>query len=93
MEQVILLSYAAAELRNGKVHSTEYTSAHGMKLARKIVLGFDEVQVGYSSIRSWIKRSRFQNETDTSNRLSAAWRDFPGIVPSLWKALGAAESG
>ncbi len=58
IEQVVFLNYIAAELRNGKVHSSEYTSAHGMRLARKLVLGLDEEQVGYGSILGWIKKSR-----------------------------------
>jgi hypothetical protein len=87
IEQVVFLSYIAGELRNGKVHSSEYTSAHGMRLVRKLVLGLDEEQVGYSSIRGWIETSRFKKDAGVRKKLSATWAEFPGMVPSLWRAL------
>jgi hypothetical protein len=37
IEQVVFLSYIAAELRNGKVHTAAYTSPRGIRLARKLV--------------------------------------------------------
>ena len=90
IEQVVFFSYIAAELRNGKVHTAAYTSPHGIRLARKLVLGLDEGGVGYGSIRNWIDESRFKNDPQVYKRLSATWAEFQGIVPSLWNALGAA---
>jgi hypothetical protein len=90
IEQVVFLNYIAAELRNGKVHSSEYTSPHGMRLARKLVLGLDETRVGYSSIRGWIEQHpRFKKNVEVRKKLAATWVEFPGIVPSLWRALEA----
>jgi hypothetical protein len=91
IEQVVFLSYIASELRNGKVHTAEHTSAHGMWLARKLVLGLDERGVGYGNIQGWIKESRFKKDAEVhKKKISAIWAEFPGIVPMLWKALGAA---
>lgn len=93
IEQVVFLNYIAAELRNGKMHSAEYTPPHDMRLARKLVLGLDEDQVGYSSIRGWIERHpRFKKDPEVRKKLSATWAEFPGIVPSLWRALLATEA-
>jgi hypothetical protein len=93
IEQLVFLNYIAAELRNGKVHSSEYTSAQGMRLVRKLVLGIDEGQVGYGSIVGWIKKSRFRKDVEVhKKKLSAIWAEFPGVAPSLWKALGATEA-
>ena len=92
IEQVVFLNYIAAELRTGKVHSSEYTSPHGMRLARKLVLGLDEGRVGHGSIMGWMKISRFKKDAEVRRRLSATWAEFPGIVPMLWKALGASEA-
>jgi len=89
IEQVVFLSYIAAELRNGKVHTSEYTSPHGIRLARKLVLGLDEEQVGYGKIRGWIDASRFKKNVEVRNKLSATWVEFPGIVPIVWRALNA----
>jgi hypothetical protein len=89
IEQVVFLNYIAAELRNGKVHTAEYTSPHGMRLMRKLVLGLDEGRVGYGSIREWIKSSRFKKDAEVRKKLAATWVEFPGIVPSLWRALEA----
>jgi hypothetical protein len=93
IEQVVFLNFIAAELRNGKIHSSEYTLPHGMRLARKLFLGLDEAQVGYSSIRGWIEQHpRFKKNTEVRKRLSATWAEFRGIVPSLWRALEATEA-
>jgi hypothetical protein len=92
IEQVVFLNYIADELRNGKVHSSEYTSARGMRLARTLILGIDEEQVGHGSILNWIKTSRFKKDAEVRQKLSARWADFPGIVPVLWRALGASEA-
>lgn len=90
---MVLLNYIAAELRNGKVHSADYTSPHGMRLARKLVLGLDEGRVGHGSIRGWIgEHPRFKKDADVRKKLSATWAEFPGIVPMLWRALGASEA-
>ncbi len=92
IQQEIFLNFLASELRNGKVHSAEYTSPHGMRLARKLILGLDEARVGNGSIRVWIGKSRFKNEAQIYKKLSATWAEFPGIVPSLWRALEATEA-
>jgi len=91
IEQVVFLSYITAELRNGKVHTAEYTSPNGIRIARKLVLGLDEERVGHGSIREWIKSSRFRKDAQQLyEQFSGTWAEFPGIVPSLWRALGAA---
>jgi hypothetical protein len=54
-----------------------------MRLARKLVLGLDEGRVGHSSIRDWMKKTRFKREAEVNKRLSVTWAEFPGIVPSL----------
>ena len=94
IEQVVFLNYIAAELRNGRVHSSEYTSPHGMRLARKLVLGLDEGQVGHGSIRGWIeKHPRFKKDSQQIyNRFAGTWTEVPGIVPMLWRALGVSEA-
>ena len=93
IEQVVFLSYIADELRNGKVHTAAYTSPHGILLARKLVLGLDEGRVGHGSIRNWIKTSRFKKDSQqVYNRFAGTWAEFPGIVPMLWRALGAPEA-
>jgi hypothetical protein len=61
-----------------------------MRLARKLVLGLDDAQVGYSSIRGWIEQHpRFKKNAEVRKKLAATWVEFPGIVPSLWRALEA----
>ncbi len=93
IEQVVFLSYIAAELRNGKVHTAEYTSPRGIRLARKMVLGIDEVQMGHGSIRNWIRTSRFKKDSQqVYNRFAGTWAEFPGIVPILWRALEATSA-
>jgi len=73
------------------VHTAEYTSPNGIRIARKLVLGLDEERVGHGSIREWIKSSRFRKDAQQLyEQFSGTWAEFPGIVPSLWRALGAA---
>jgi len=60
---------------------------------RKLVLGLDEERVGYGSIVGWIKKSRFRKDVEVhKKKLSAIWPEFPGVAPSLWKALAASEA-
>jgi hypothetical protein len=74
-------------------HSSEYTSPNGMRLARKLVLGLDEGQVGHGGIRNWIKTSRFKKDSQQLyNRFAGTWAEFQGIVPMLWRALGSSEA-
>jgi hypothetical protein len=93
IEQVVFLSYIASVLRNGKVHSSEFTSPHGMRLARKLVLGLDEGRIGYGSIRDWIEKSWFKKDAGhVYKKLSTTWAEFPGILPTIFRAMGRTDA-
>ena len=44
------------------------------------------------NIRGWIEKSRFKKDAEARQKLSATWAEFQGIVPMLWRALGAADA-
>lgn len=97
VECLVPLAYVGTVFRNGVVHPIpgsprNFKTAEEMQLLRKLIFGLDERRVpgrdvlSYAENALWFSRDE---RKEARRKLSAAWREYPGLVKMLWRVLQA----
>ena len=90
-----ILSFIGTFFRNGKIHPVpdspwNFTTLEEIGVLRKLALGLDEGNVEPRLLLDRIENARWLPETERQTlhkSISDRWRNYPGLVSIIWKAV------
>jgi hypothetical protein len=95
VEFIAALDLVGMFFRNGKIHpragfASIFTTPEEMHILRKLIFGFDEKRVESSRVLSRLRNAQWLSEAERQeahDKMSRAWKTYPGLVNILYKAF------